>query len=115
MININIENNVINAAVLGEFTIADFHEFEENVLYAIKFQGDVNLIIDLRDMLDYTIDVAWAELQFSRNHANAFGKIAIITTNNWLSWSAWLNQLFVQAEILVFDDPQPAEAWIKQA
>lgn len=115
MINITNENNVISAAILGEFTISDFHEFEENVLYAIKFQGNINLIMDLRDMLDYTIDVAWAELQFNRNHANAFGKIAIITSSDWLSWSAWLNQLFVQAEILVFDEPESAEAWIKQA
>ncbi len=114
MINITTENNIVNAAVLGEFTIADFHEFEESVLYGVKFQGTVNLLLDLRDMLDFTIDVAWEELRFSRKHANDFGKIAIVTTSQWVSWSAWLNRVFVDTDILVFDALEPAEAWLKQ-
>ncbi len=115
MINITTENNTVRAAVLGEFSIADFHEFEETILYGIKFQGTVNLLIDLRDMLDFTIDVAWEEIRFSRAHATEFGKIAIITSNQWLSWSAWINQLFVEAEIMVFDAPEAADAWLKEA
>lgn len=115
MINITTDNNTVRASVLGEFTIADFKEFEETILYGFKFQGTVNLLIDLRDMLDFTIDVAWEELRFSREHATEFGKIAIITTSQWLSWSAWINQLFVEAEIMVFDTPEPADAWLKQA
>lgn len=115
MINITTDNNTVRASVLGEFTIADFKEFEETILYGFKFQGTVNLLIDLRDMLDFTIDVAWEELRFSREHATEFGKIAIITTSQWLSWSAWINQLFVEAEIMVFDTPEPADTWLKQA
>ncbi|WP_124950821.1 STAS/SEC14 domain-containing protein [Sulfuriferula thiophila] len=115
MINITTENNIVRAAALGEFTIADFHEFEETILHGIKFQGTVNLQIDLRDMLDFTIDVAWEELRFSRVHANDFGKIAIITSSEWISWSAWINQLFVEADIMVFDTLEPAESWLKQA
>ena len=114
MINITTENHIVRAAVLGEFTIADFHEFEEAVLYGIKFQGKVSLQIDLRDMLDFTIDVAWEELRFSRQHPHDFSKIAIITTSEWLSWSAWINQIFVEAEIMVFDALEPAETWLKQ-
>ncbi|MDR3393267.1 MAG: STAS/SEC14 domain-containing protein [Sulfuriferula sp.] len=114
MISITTENNIVRAAVLAEFTIADFHEFEENILYGFKFQGTMNLLIDLRDMLDFTIDVAWEELRFSREHANDFGKIAIITSSQWLSWSAWLNRLFVEADIQVFDTPESAEVWLKQ-
>lgn len=114
MINITTEHNIVKAAVLGEFTIADFQEFEKIVLNDLTFSGTVHLLIDLRDMLDFTIDVAWEELRFSRAHANEFGKIAIITTSQWISWSAWLNQLFIDAQIRVFDSLEPAEAWLEE-
>ena len=112
MIQINIDNNILHATVLGEFTLADFQEFEKSMLYGMQFQGKVNLVVDLRDMLDYTIDVAWEELRFSREHANQFNKIAIITNNQWLTWSAWLNRLFMDAEIQVFTTLELADEWV---
>ena len=50
MIAIDIKQNLVRISVLGEFTIADFKQFEEHMLYGIKFQGSVNLLIDLRDI-----------------------------------------------------------------
>ncbi len=112
MINIATENNTIHATILGEFTVADFKEFESNILYDVKFQGKVNLVVDLRDMLDFTIDVAWEEIRFSREHAHELNKVAIITTEAWLTWSAWLNRFFVDADIRVFETLEFADAWV---
>lgn len=112
MINITTDNNTIHAAVLGEFTIIDFKEFENNILYDVKFQGKINLVIDLRDMLDFTIDVVWEEIRFSREHAHEFNKVAIITTETWLTWSTWINRFFVDAEIQVFETMELADLWI---
>lgn len=112
MINIILEQNLVEAAVLGEFTLADFHEFEENLLHGIKFQGPVNLLVDLRDMLDFTVDVAWEEIRFSRDHAKEFGKIAIVTGSRWQVWSAWFNRLFTHTPIEIFDSMDAAEAWL---
>ena len=115
MINIITGKNIVSVAALGEFTIADFHEFEENLRYNIKFQGTVDLLIDLRDMLDFTIDVAWEELRFSREHSNDFGKIAIVTDSQWIAWSTWLNRLFSNAEIAIFDTLEAAESWLRES
>ncbi|NOT17242.1 MAG: STAS/SEC14 domain-containing protein [Sulfuriferula sp.] len=112
MINISLDNNNLHASVLGEFTLADFQALESHIAYDVKFQGKVNLVIDLRDMLDFTVDVAWEELRFSREHAHEFNKIAIITSDIWLTWSAWLNRLFVDADIQVFETLELADAWI---
>ncbi|MEQ1667579.1 MAG: STAS/SEC14 domain-containing protein [Sulfuriferula sp.] len=112
MIQTNIDNNILHATVLGEFTLADFQEFEKSMCYGVQFQGKVNLVMDLRDMLDFTIDVVWEELRFSRDHASEFNKIAIITDNQWLTWSAWLNRLFMDAEIQVFTTLELADEWI---
>lgn len=112
MIAINVKDNVISMAVLGRFTLEDYREFEEAVLYGLKFQGVVNLSIDLRDMLSFSLDVAWEEIKFSRAHANDFDRVAILTSNEWIAWSAWINRLFVNADIRLFDDLGEAGSWV---
>ncbi len=112
MIAINVKDNIISMSVLGRFTLDDYREFEEAVLFGIKFQGAVNLLIDLRDMLSFSFDVAWEELKFSREHANDFGRVAILTSNEWIAWSTWINRIFVDAEICLFDEADEAEAWL---
>lgn len=114
MIAINVKDNVISMSVLGRFTLDDYKEFEEAVLYGIRFQGVVNLLIDLRDMLSFSLDVAWEELKFSREHANDFDRVAILTNNEWIAWSAWVNRIFVDAEIRLFDDLEGADAWLRE-
>lgn len=114
MIAINVKDNIVSMSVLGRFTLEDYKEFEEAVLYGIRFQGVVNLLIDLRDMLSFSVDVAWEEMKFSRQHANDFDRVAILTSNEWIAWSAWVNRLFVEADIELFDDIQQAEAWLKE-
>ena len=112
MISISLKDSLVNVAVLGEFTIADFKELEDAVLLGIKFQGTVNLLFDLRDMLGFTVDVAWEEIKFSRQHAHDFGKIAVVTDDQWITWSAWLSSAFVDADVQVFQDYDAAQAWV---
>ena len=64
-------------------------------------------------MLSFSVDVAWEEIRFSREHANDFDRVAILTGNEWIAWSAWINRQFVDADIELFDDIEQAEAWLK--
>ena len=112
MITIEQTDNLVNAAVMGEFTLADFKAFEEQSLYKLTTPGALNLLFDLRGMLDYSVDVAWEEIKFfSRQHNHDFSKIAVVTDDQWLTWNAWLSRLFVDAEIFVFTDYDEAKAW----
>jgi hypothetical protein len=112
MITIEQTDNLVNIAVLGEFTIADFKEFEEQSLYKLKSSGTLNLLFDLRAMLGYTVDVAWEEIKFfSREHNHDFSKIAVVTDNQWITWQSLLSRLFVDADIQVFTDYDTAKAW----
>ena len=114
MITTQHHDHLVEFAVFGEFTLADFKEFEELVLFEIKFSGPVNLLVDLRDMADFTLDVAWEEIRFSRRHAGDFKRIAIITDSQWVTWSAWLEQLFVTADVTVFADEVEARSWLAE-
>jgi len=114
MITIEQTKDLVNIAVLGEFTIADFKQFEENALYQLKSSGEIDLIFDLRGMLGYTADVAWEEIKFfSREHNHDFNKIAVVTSNQWLTWQAWLSRIFIDADIRVFQDYAEAKVWVQ--
>jgi hypothetical protein len=112
MISLDIKNNQISVSVMGQFTIDDYREFEQAVCYGIQFQGKVDLLFDLRDLLSYSLDVAWEELKFSRVHKNDFNRIAILTDDQWMAWSMWINRSFMSAEIRLFDDLEMAQAWV---
>jgi hypothetical protein len=112
MITTSHQDHLAECAVFGEFSLADFKEFEELVLYKIKFSGPVSLLVDLRQMVDFTVDVAWEEIRFSTQHAKDFDRIAVITESQWVAWSAWLSQLFVSADVRVFEDEAEAHDWL---
>ena len=114
MITTQLQGHLVELAIFGEFTLADFMEFEELVLHEIKFSGPVNILVDLRDMADFTLDVAWEEIRFSKQHSGDFQRIAVITNSQWVAWSAWLSQIFVDADVTVFEDETEARAWLAE-
>ena len=114
MIVIQQQHGQVDVNVYGEFSLADYKEFEDMVSHKVKFEGPVSLFFDLREMADFTLDVAWEEIMFSRAHASDFERIAVLTNSQWVAWSAWLSRIFVQAEIQVFSDEAEARAWVAE-
>ena len=112
MIVIDQKPQRVSVSVFGEFTLADYKEFEEAVNYKVKFEGPVDLYFDLSQMADLTIDVAWEEIKFSRSHPDDFKRVAVVTDSQWVTWSAWLSQTFVSADVEVFDNADEANSWL---
>lgn len=112
MIDVEVRSHLVNVSVLGQFTLADFKELEEAVMYKIKFEGRVNLLIDLRNMVGMTVDVAWEEIRFTRQHQFNLWKIAVVTESRLISWGAWFASLFSDAETQVFNDYNLATDWV---
>ncbi len=107
-------DNLLNIAVFGEFSLKDFQEFESSALYTMRFKGPVKILLDLRDMGSYTLDMAWEEVRFTREHANQIQRVAVVTTDQWVAWSAWISRLFIDIEVSIFDTPDAARQWIEQ-
>lgn len=112
MINTEHTDKMVAVAVFGEFTLADYKEFEEVVNFKVRFEGPVDLYFDLSQMADLTIDVAWEEIKFSRAHPDDFKRVAVVTDSQWVTWSAWLSQTFVSADVEVFDNADEANSWL---
>ncbi|MBS1229406.1 MAG: hypothetical protein H6R17_2683 [Proteobacteria bacterium] len=104
----------VTVTVYGEFTLADYKEFEAMVGDTVRVDGSVDLLFDLREMADFTLDVAWEDIVFARAHAHDFRRIAVLTHSQWVAWSAWLSQIFVQAQMQVFADEGAARAWLDE-
>jgi len=79
VITIKSEGNLVSFSVMGEFTLADYKEFEQEVEHEIQFLGGVNLFMGLRDMVKYALVLDWEEIKFSRRHYDDFLKIAVVT------------------------------------
>jgi hypothetical protein len=112
MIVIQHQPKRVEVNVYGEFTLSDYKEFEDMVNYKVRFEGAVDLLFDLREMADFTLDVAWEDIVFARAHPNDFHRIAVLTHSQWVAWSAWLSQIFVRAEMQVFGEEAEARAWL---
>ena len=112
MITTDQQGSLVSVTVFGEFTLADFKEFETVVGNYVRSAGQVSLLVDLRQMADFTLDVAWEEIKFSHQHLHDFSRIAVLTESQWIAWSAWFSQAFVDADLRVFNDETDARAWL---
>mgnify|MGYP001386820518 CR=1 FL=1 len=115
MITVDVHEGRVSATVLGEFTLEDFTEFEEFLIAHNLFEARPDLLVDLREMAGFTVDMAVEEVKFSRIHGGDFRRIAVVTDSQWVAWSAWLETLFVNAELRVFADRDEARAWLAEA
>ena len=70
----------------------------------------VNLVV----MGEFTLDMAWEEIKFSRIHGGDFQRVAVVTDSQWVAWSAWLERTFVKAELRIFADSVEAQAWLTE-
>jgi hypothetical protein len=100
------------ATVYAAFNIADFQEFETTVQTALAAQKPVDLLFDLLEMADWTLDVAIEDLRFAREHAQDFRRIAVVSDSQWVAWSAWLSRTFLSAEVDVFETVDEAKVWL---
>ena len=113
MIAIDHSGKLVTVSVLGEFVLADYKEFEDMVRTTLTPGGKVSLLIDLRQMAGFTVDVAWEDIKYTRSHPDDFDKIAVVTDSQWMIWSAWLSQMFINADLQVFDDNAEARDWLE--
>jgi len=112
MITIQHEGNLTVAGIFARLEIADFRRLENEIENQLKLLGKIDLLVDLRGMLGYTLDVALEDLRFTGAHARAVGRVAILSEDDAMVWTALLSELFVRAEIRLFDDEGVARKWL---
>lgn len=113
MIAIETRNDILEVGVYAELTLADYRRFEETVSGRnVHSTPKHKLLFDVRTMAGFTVDVAWEEIKFTRAHAHDFRRIAIVTSGQWAPWVSWVAGAFSDAEVMLFEEPDAAEAWL---
>lgn len=112
MIVCDHKHHLVTVAVMGEFTVGDYREFETLANEEFRFHEPVDLLFDLREMAAFTVDMAWEDIRFTRAHGKDFRRIAVLTRSQFVAWSAWLTQAFISAELKVFAEESEAREWL---
>ncbi len=111
MISIEEDQDLLKVHVMGEFTVSDFKELEDAVTGELKLTPKIKLLLDLKQMSGFTIDMAWEDIKFTREHAHDFQRIAIVSGDQWTTWMGWLNSAFTDAQMQIFSDETEASTW----
>jgi hypothetical protein len=112
MVTIQHEGRLSVIGIFARLELADFRRIEDEIQRQLDAVGQIDLLVDLRGMSGYTLDVALEDIRFVREHARDIGRIAILSENDSVVWAALLARLFVRAEIQVFDSESDARDWL---
>jgi hypothetical protein len=112
MIAIEERADRVEVGVYGELTLADYRRLEQAVTRELALTAPLQLLLDVRGMTGFTLDVAWEDIRFTRRHAHDFRRIAVVTADQWAPWLSWVAAAFSDAEVMLFDDPGAAEEWL---
>ena len=96
----------------GTLTLSDCKTFESLSDYRIRFHHPIDLLIDLRSMTGCSLDVTLEEWRYVRAHRNDFNKIALLSDDQWVNWSAWITQCLTDADIRIFSSERAARRWL---
>lgn len=113
MITVQHEGPLTIVGVFGTFEIEDFKRIEAEIGQQLHSLGRIDLMVDLTGMMNATLDVALEDIKFTREHAHDVGRVAILSEQDSVIWTALLSRLFVQAEVRVFDSETGAREWLE--
>lgn len=105
----------LDVSLFSEFTLHDFKEMEQAVLECVQKGEKPSVLVDLTQVMDFTIDMALEELKFMRAHEHDFHRIAVAVSDTWMKLAAHLAGLLTHTEVQYFDDSASARRWLETA
>jgi hypothetical protein len=115
MIVVDEDRNVLKISVHGRLSLEDFKEIEQNISDELREYPRVDLLVDLANMSGFSIDVALEDIRFNREHARDFRRIAVVTSDQWMTWLSWLSGRFTDADVQAFPDEASALSWLAES
>jgi hypothetical protein len=112
MITTDVLPDRVEMRAYGTLTLSDCKIFEEVSDYRVRFHHPIDLLIDLRSMTQCSLDVAMEEWRYVRTHRHDFNRIALLTDDQVVSWTAWVSQFFTEADIRIFNHERAARRWL---
>ena len=115
MITTDVLPERVEMRAYGTVTLADCKAFEEVSNARVHTNRPIDLLLDLRSMTGYSLDVAIEEWRYVRAHSTDFRRVAVLTDDQIVTWGAWLSQFFTEADIRVFQTERAARRWLDES
>ncbi|TXK33241.1 STAS/SEC14 domain-containing protein [Pontibacter qinzhouensis] len=82
----------------------------------IKQHGKIDVLAEVADLKDVSLEALWEEIKFDFRHAADFRKVAVVGEPKWLDWLTLAASPFTTAKIKHFPPQQRLDAlnWIKE-
>ncbi|GAA5169481.1 STAS/SEC14 domain-containing protein [Viridibacterium curvum] len=112
MITTEVFADRLELHAFGRLSLAECKEFEELSNYRLHFNGPLDLLLDLRELESCSLDALVEQIRYGRMHSRDFSRIAVVSGSGLVAWAALLSQVFVEAEIQVFDEIEMAQEWL---
>ncbi|WP_293764784.1 STAS/SEC14 domain-containing protein [uncultured Aquitalea sp.] len=112
MISIREQDYGLDVALFNEFSLADFKLFEDALLKRVGERGKPDVLLDLSELRDFTLDMALEEVKFVRAHDQDFGRIAIVVDDVWIKLAAHIAGLLTHNRLEYFESVEAAQAWL---
>lgn len=112
MISIRQQRYGLDVAFYNECTLEDFKQFEEALLKRAEEQLRPDILLDMTEMRDFTIDMALEELRFVRAHERDFGHIAIVVEDIWIKLGIRISELLSHTRVEYFKTLDEAKIWL---
>lgn len=112
MISIRQQSYGLNVALFNEFTVEDFKLLESSVVEVLREHEQPDLLLDFSLMRDFTIDMAWEQIRFTRQHIGDFGLIAIVVNDWWIELGARLSNILSLQHAKYFKTTEDAQKWL---
>ncbi|MCW3479165.1 STAS/SEC14 domain-containing protein [Neisseriaceae bacterium JH1-16] len=112
MISIREQDYGLDVALFNEFTLADFKLFEQALTKRAAEIGKPDILLDLSELRDFTLDMALEELKFVRAHEGHFGRIAIVVSDVWIRLATRISDLMTHTTQEHFGTIEEAQAWL---
>jgi hypothetical protein len=112
MITTDVFTDRLELHAYGRLTLEECREFEHLSDYRIRFSGPLDVLLDLRELESCSLDAMIEQVRYGRLHAHDFSRIAILSDSTLVTWMALFSQIFVDADVRVFDEEMMAREWL---
>ncbi|OHX15155.1 hypothetical protein BI343_02005 [Chromobacterium amazonense] len=112
MISIREQDYGLDVALFNEFTLADFQLLEQALLKRLEEREKPDVLLDLSELKDFTLDMALEEVKFMRAHEEKMGRVAIVVGDVWIKLATHIAGLLSHTHVEYFDLVEEAQAWL---
>lgn len=110
----NPDNNIVELAVEGKLTEADFEQVITQLTADIKKHGKLRLLEEIRSFEGMDLMALWKDAQFGLKHVNDFSYVAVVADAEWMRTIATAADNVLSAKVKAFESAniEAARNWL---